>query len=1164
MQPTAYGARRAWYARPRMTKLLLLMKCMIIFLFITISQLTAKGWAQTITYSGKEASIEQVLEVVRKQTGYEFFFRASDLKDAKPVTIQSRNMPLSAFLNELFKGQPVTYEIRNRNIVITRRPASIPDRKITITDQATIVISGLITDTAGHPLPAATVSIKGKSNKTTTDQQGMFSIEAMAGETLIISYVGFETTTMVVKEGMQQLTITLQPARKLEEEVVVSTGYQRLPRERAAGSFGIMNQAAIEKRSNLNILSYLEGQVPGLLTAANGSITIRGQSTMVNANRDPLIVVDGFPIERSVQTINSNDIESITVLKDASAASIWGVRAANGVIVIQTKRGQSSRKTLDINFTSTLSVTPVADLSKLPYASAASFMEFEKFRVDNNLSFFTGKPRPPISPVVDAYLNNPSSAAQLVGSLKNNNAYNEFKDLFMQPATRQQYALALSGKGEKHSHRASFSYDKLGTEFKQNSSNRFVADLFETMELHPSLRVEAGLNYVRNNISNNGMSYEDLRNLLPYQQILGADGSYIPQPNLFYQGDKDALVAAGYPYNWNYNLMQEFRNKANKTVTNNVTGIVALNYRIMNGMFAHAGYQYESGNTILTNLYNEETWFTRNTVNFSTSIKNNLPLSGIPKGSIYRENNNNFYSHTFRGQLKFDRRIGQSPNHYLTAVAGMEIRELGDKTSTQTKYGYDPQSLQFARVSYTTNYTDVLGATKLIPDESRFAENRNRFVSFFSNAGYTYNDRYTLNASARLDKTNLFGSSKEYRNVWLWSAGASWQLHKEEFFDMPVMNSLTLRATYGINGNVDRSTSPFLIANVATDQQTNQPYAYVANPANPLLRWEKTTVTNFGIDFSMFKSRLRGSVEYYNRVSDDLLGNATVNGTYGFNSAYINYASLSNRGVDIRLSGSILSRELKWTSTLNYSYNKNKVTKVDFPQKTVGAYLAVVAQAAKPLDYLYSYRWAGLSDAGVPRVFNEKGAIIDFKTDLADPAALVYEGSSVPPHYGAWINEFTYRRFSVITNFTFKFGHYFRVPVIQYQSLFSGTVPVRKEWDQRWKQQGDENLTNVPAAPTSITGLNVYDKYYQYADINVATASIIRFRELLINYTVPVKISARYPDANIVIGLQARNLAALNFNKAGLDPEFQQYVPFINAVSLPPRPEFSLIIRANF
>ncbi|QEC45588.1 SusC/RagA family TonB-linked outer membrane protein [Pseudobacter ginsenosidimutans] len=1161
MQPTAYVAGKAFYARLQRTKPLLLMKCMIFFLLITISQATAKGWAQTVTYTAKNASIEQALEAVRKQTGYEFFFRASDLKDAKPVTIQSRNMPLEAFLNQLFKDQPVTWEIRNKNIVVTRRPTPTPDRSLT---QAAIVVTGRITDTAGHPLQGATISIRGKNNSTTSDQQGLFSLEAATGETLIISYVGFETTTVTVRNEMQPLSILLKPARKLEDEVVVSTGYQRLPRERATGSFGVMNQAAIEKRSNLNILSYLEGQVPGLLTASDGRITIRGQSTMVNANRDPLIVVDGFPIERSVQTINANDVESISVLKDASAASIWGVRAANGVIVIQTKRGQSSRKPLDVNFTSTFSITPVPDFSELPFASSSSFMDFEKFRVDNNLTFFSGKPRPAISPVVDAYLNNPSSVAQLVESLKGNNAYDEFKDLFMHPATRQQYALALSGRGEKTSHRASFSYDKTGTEFKQNIANRFVADLFETVELHPSLRAELGLNYVRNNSSNNGMSYDDLRNLLPYQRIMGDDGSCIPQPNTFYQADKDALVATGYPYNWNYNLLQEFRNKANKTLTNNVTGIVALNYRIMDGIVAHAGYQYESGNTSITNLYNEETWFTRNTVNFSTSIRNNLPVSGIPKGSIYRENNNNFYSHTFRGQLKFDRRLGKSPNHYLTAIAGMEIRELGDKSSTQTKYGYDPQSLQFARVSYTTNYTDVLGATKLIPDETRFIDNRNRFVSFFSNAGYTFNDRYTLNASARLDKTNLFGSSKEYRNVWLWSAGAGWQLHKEHFFDVPVINSLVLRATYGINGNVDRSTSPFLIANVSTDQQTNRPYAYVANPANPLLRWEKTTVTNFGIDFSLLKSRIRGSIEYYNRQSEDLLGDATVNGTYGFNSAYINYASLNNRGVDIRLSGAVLNRELRWITTLNYSYNRNKVTKVDFPQKTVGSYLSVIAQKDKPLDYLYSYRWAGLSDAGVPRVYNEKGEIIDFKTDLADPAALMYEGSSVPPHYGAWINEFSYKRFSVTTNFTFKFGHYFRVPVIQYQSLFSGAVPVRKEWDARWQKQGDENLTNVPAAPTSITGLNVYDKYYQYADINVETASIIRFRELLINYTLPAKISARYPDANIVIGLQARNLASLNFNKADLDPEFQQFVPFSNSLSLPPRPELSLIIRANF
>ncbi|MBO9634480.1 MAG: SusC/RagA family TonB-linked outer membrane protein [Chitinophagaceae bacterium] len=1140
------------------------MKFTIFYLLITISQVAAKGWAQTINYSGKDVSIENILEAVRKQTGYEFFYRASDLKDAKPVTIQSRNMPLVAFLDEVFKGQPVSYEIRNKNIVVTRKPVKTPDHPLTTTELLGITVSGSITDSSGNPLPGATVAIKGKNSRTTTDQQGAFNIEALPGETLIISYVGFETVTLLVKNDMSNITVAMKPARKLEEEVVVSTGYQRLPRERSAGSFGVMNQAAIEKRSNLNILSYLEGQVPGLLTAADGSITIRGQSTMVSSNKDPLIVVDGFPIERSVQTINSNDVESITILKDASAASIWGVRAANGVIVIQTKRGQSSRKPLDINFTSTLSVTPVSDFSKLPYATAPSFMDFEKFRVDNNLTFFSGKPRPAISPVVDAYLNNPASADQLVASLKNNDSYDEFRHLFMHPATRQQYALAISGVGKQASHRASFSYDKTGTEFKQNTSDRFVADLFESVELLPSLKAELGLNYVRNNVLSNGMSYDDLKSLLPYQRILGNDGSYIPQPMTFYQADKEALVAKGYPYNWNYNLMQEFRNRSNRSLTNNITGIVGLNYRITDGLMAIAGYQYESGNTNTTNLYNEETYFTRNTVNFSTTIKNNLPVSGIPKGSIYRENINNFYSHTFRGQLKYDHRIGNSPDHYLSAIGGMEIRELGGKVSSQTKYGYDPQSLQFARVSYTANYTDILGSTRLIPDETVFQDNRNRFVSFFSNAGYTYSDKYTLNASARLDKTNLFGSSDQYRNVWLWSAGAAWQLYKERFFDLPFINSLVLRATYGINGNVDRSTSPFLIANVATDQQTNQPYAYVANPANPLLRWEKTTVTNFGIDFSMLKSRLRGSIEYYNRSSDDLLGNATVNGTYGFNSAYINYASLTNKGVDIRLSGTILNRNLKWTSTLNYSYNRNKVTRVDFPQKTVGSYLGVAPQEGKPLDYLYSYKWAGLSTAGIPRIYNEKGDIIDYKTDLADPAALLYEGSSVPPHYGAWINEFSYKRFSLMTNFTFKFGHFFRVPVLQYQALFAGSVPVRKEWAERWVKQGDEATTNVPAAPTSITGLNVYDKYYQYADINVETASIIRLRELILNYTLPARISQRYSGANIVIGLQVRNLASVSFNKLGIDPEFQQYIPFLNTISLPPRPEFSLIIRANF
>lgn len=607
--------------------------------------------------------------------------------------------------------------------------------------------------------------------------------------------------------------------------------------------------------------------------------------------------------------------------------------------------------------------------------------------------------------------------------------------------------------------------------------------------------------------------------------------------------------------------MQEFNNKENEVSGNNINAIAGLHYKIINGLSVIAGYQYESGNSISTNLFNEQTYYVRNLINYSTSINNNVITIGIPKGSIFKENIGRFNSHTLRGQLRFDNDFG-GDKHSVAALAGTEVREVGNKISSQTKYGYNPQSLQFARVNYTSTYTDIRGAQKLIPDETIFLDNLNRFVSLFSNVGYTYNDKYTVNASARLDKTNLFGSSNKYRNVWLWSAGASWQIHKERFFNSPIINSLILRSTYGINGNVDRSTSPFLIANVATDFQTNQPFAYVSNPENPLLRWEKTTVTNLGIDFRMWKNRLKGSLEFYNRLSSDLLGNSTINGTYGFNSAFINYASMRNTGTDLRLSGLLIDKAFKWNTTLNYSFNKNEVKKVDFPQNTVGAYLQSIPQAGKPLDYLFSYEWAGLSASGAPQVFDDNKDAVTYTTEITNPVALVYEGTAVPPHYGALINEFSYKGFSVLMNFTFKMGHKFRIPVIQYAPLFDYATQVHKDWDSRWKQPGDEHTTNTPAAPHSFTGLNIYDQYTKYANINVATASHIRFRELLINYALPSNMFSSNKVADASIGLQVRNLAVYKLNKEKLDPEF--LTQDRNTISLPPQPEFSLFIRINY
>ncbi|WP_167016728.1 SusC/RagA family TonB-linked outer membrane protein [Chitinophaga sp. Cy-1792] len=1148
-------------SRRCLTKIIRLMKRIVLLLLLSL-QLNAAS-SQQVSLDLNNAPVEQFFREVKKQTSYVFFYDETITRQVQTVSVKIHNATLESALETCFKNQPITWKIVNKNIFLRLKPAN----DNSFQEQTTFSVRGQVTDTKHAPIPFATVKLSPVNRGNVTDGQGGFNISGVApGKyTLEITSVGFLPLTFSLEISNRDVTlgaIQLQPEiSKLNEVAVVNTGYQRLPRERAAGSFGVVNTATLEKRNNYSLTSYLQGQVPGLLVNTNGTMTIRGQSTFL-ADRNPLLVIDGFPVERDINTINPNDVESITILKDASAASIWGVRAANGVIVIQTKRGAASRKSMDISFSTALAYTKKPDLSNLPFASTKDFIDFEKYKVDHKLTTLFGKPRNAISPIADAYLNNPANAAAIADSLGRYNARQEYSDLFMQNTLRQQYNLSIAAKGEKSSTRGSFSYDNVPTYMKKTGNERFSADLFQSNALTKQLHLDMGLNFVMINNTNNGVSLDDLNNLLPYQQLQDANGNYIPQPRTFYQADKDALYKSGYPYNWNYNLLQEFRNNNNTTQNRNITAVAALTYMLPKGFSLHSSYQYENYSSTNTILENEESYDVRNQVNFSTYIKNGQIISGLPKGSIYSLAETHLQTHTFRNQVKFDDYI-VNHNHSLTAIAGLEIREVSGKSSGQTKYGYDPETLQFANLNYVNGYTNILGTTSYIRDATVFTDTKNRFVSLFSNAGYTYLDRYSINASARLDKTNLFGSSNKYRDVWLWSSGISWQVNKESFMDNSPFSSLILRATYGINGNVDRSTSPFLIAKVDKDAQTNLNYGYISNPANPLLRWEKTAVKNIGIDYALANNRLKGSVEYYERNSTDLLGNATVNGTYGFNSAYVNYASMRNSGVDVAITGLIINKALSFSTTLNYSYNSNKVISVDFPNPTVGAYTDGTAQAGKPLNYLYSYRWAGLSATGTPQVYDEKGNKTDYTKEMTSTAALVYQGTTVPPHYGGLFLNFGYQAFTLTAGFTYKFGHKFREPQLQYTKLFESASEVQKDWASRWQKPGDELITNVAAMPSSQTGLSVYDNYIRYADIHVATASNIRFSELLLNYNLPDAFSRKLRAQRITLSGQARNLGVYLFNKEKIDPEYAADLSR-SLLLLTPPPEFTFSIKANF
>lgn len=1145
-------------------KTFMIMKSLLVCMFLGIIQLSANNvysQNQKVSLNLENASLYEILNVISNQTDYEFLYNHSLVESKGTIDLKVENKSVKDVLNYLFDKKMLEYQMKDNLIVVSRMSRE------KFLQKNTVVITGVVKDKKGVSLPGASVFIEGTSIGTSTDIDGKYSLKFVnTGDIKItFSFVGLKSKTVKYK-GQKKIDVVLQADSQYLDEVVV-TGYQTLSKERATGAFEKVDVGVLDNKATMNIIDKLEGQTTGVLFDKSGNMEIRGQSTIF-ANKKPLIVVDGFPIEGSMETINPNDIENITVLKDAAAASIWGARAANGVIVIVSKKAAKVGKPV-INFSTSLSITDTPNLYDLPVASTASFLEFEKHYADSR---YIDLPKDAnqfsLSAGMEAFLKmrdgiyTQDQVNAVLSKIGNRDVRDEFKDLFLRKATRQQYNLSISGKTKNNSYYASVSYDDNKSFSKQNNSNRFISNLALESKLSERLSVNLGINAAMRNANTNGIDYTRVLNMTQYQQILDSKGNYVNEPKSYYQGFKDNLVAQGFPYDWNYNTKREYDNADNSSKNLDLKLRVGFNFKIIDGLSLEGRYQYEWGNGKGRNLYNEETYRVRDAVNSRSIIENGKVVSYLPKGSILAESYSNYSAFTTRGQLNFNRSFNDNM-HNITAIAGIEVRKVKSESSNMTKYGFDPQSLQYVNVNLNEKFPNpVNGSKRVIGDASKFTQVEDRFLSYYGNIAYTYLEKYTATASARLDDSNLFGADSDYRNVPLWSVGGNWQIHKEDFFNIDFINLLTLRTTYGWNGNVDKSTSPYMIALVAKDWDTQNQYAYVNNPKNPKLRWEKTSVMNLGLDFSILNNRLSGSIEYYNKYSDGVLGYVSLNSTYGFSQALMNVAEISNKGVDISLNALAVKKEVKWNVGLNFSYNKNEVMEIEMPSETPSSFLGMKPKVGLPINYMYSYKWAGLSASGTPQVYDEKGKIVDYKSPVENASALKYEGTTVPKYYGSLVNTISYKGLSLTLLMTYKFGHVFRENRINYRTIMSQVGMrnwIHKDFDNRWKQAGDEKKTDIPMYPTDSSMLNAYyDSYSTGSSNTVHDASHIRFKEVILSYDLPSSLVKPLHISNLKLSAQVRNLGVYVFNSKGLDPE---NIPNMNGGGINTNPEFTFSLK---
>lgn len=1126
---------------------------------MTLMLVTLAAMAQgaKVTLDLKNEPMSSALKKVESATSYKVLF-SYDAVQKYTVTTKIVNKTAPEAVRQIIDGKPLQVTVKDKYITVS------PSNNTKAANREHIV-TGVVLDEFDEPLLGATVSVPGSPFGTVTGNDGRFELPLPADiNSVTVSYVGMNSQTIKVRKNTP-LTVHMSADVSMLSDVVV-TGYQTISKERTTGSFSKVTAKDLETKRMSNLSTLLEGEVAGYNDGK-----IRGLSTMYGET-SPLYVIDGFPIENQVMDyqgnvttelpeLNMDDIQDITVLKDAAAASIYGARAANGVIVITTKKGSQNEK-LEVGFNASLAWKPYK-LYTGNLASSADMVSLEREWAKYNTSLQGDGaqnyaqnalaenyyPNAGVNAILNYYAGN-TTEAQMNATLnalaaKGYNYYDQVAKYAKRDELQQQYNLNIAKTTGKNMFKASVTYKHNAYEDKYSKDQSVGVNLNNITKITKWMDFEIGA-YMqfgdKDEQTYNPLSqYSTGYTLMPYDDLVNADGSYYTRPasQLYTSTKQNALKQYGL-YNEDSCPMDNLNKGIGNTKTMSLRTFARLNIEFAPWLRYTASFLYERGSNKYRQINEAGSYSTNQTINSYASDSYGSANYNLPYGDILTSRDQYRKSYNFRQQLSFDYTVKDI--HNITAIVGTETRENKVDMHSDTFYNYNDQTLKYGAVDEATLMTgisNVFGSwTSLSGNLSSFYESKNRYVSIYGNAAYTYDSRYSATFSMRWDRSNLWGTSNQYQNKPIWSAGLSWNASNESFLkDVSWINMLKLRATYGITGNVNPEYSPYMVTYSNTNYNINEPYQYVSTRPNSDLSWEKTTTTNIGIDFSLFSNRLRGTIDYYNKYGERLL--ATTQGVptegYGYSSYAINNGEMRNRGFELSLQGDVIrTKDITWTLNGMLSLNQNKVTYVNV--KAPVYFLALDYPDAYPTigdqyGALYGYEWAGLSSEGMPQVYDENGEITS--TAPTDLAAIKCIGNAMPTYSGSFGTTVSWKGLSLSMLFTYQGNYKMRnsnMPFLNYGYTAS--------WDyiskisglgagiaDRWMQAGDESKTDVPRACFIEAGLpltSMYSTYY-YSSANLLDASHVKLSNVSLSYLLPKDIIRKAYLTNARVQLNIEN-----------------------------------------
>lgn len=1069
------------------------------------------------------------------------------------------------------------------------------------------IVGGTIIDENEEPLIGAMVKIAGTDQGVITDSEGQFSIlVAKSHSILIVSYVGYKPVEMELPDNVGYISIKMEPAATMMNDVIV-TGYQNIKRESSTGAYQLINSEELEKRHTTDIVSNLEGNIPGLVRSrgqyksGEEELLIRGTGTF-EARTAPLVVVDGLPIEGGLGSVNQYDIESITVLKDASAAAIYGARASNGVIVITTKLAKKERLTIDFN--ADLTITEKQKYDNFGWASAAEYIELEQYNWnamlnDPDQSYFNSLMSSynlnrieSISPVTRLFIQNYNgelSDAALKSTLdqwSRNDYRKEYSDAVDRTQVTQQYNLALRTQGKvlTSSIVANYMSDNTG-KVKDNSSSlsfKYRGDL----KVAPWFDLAFSVNVLNNRSKSTLYSkWGDRYSYHPYMSMYNADGT-LNRMEADVRLNNEALSNPDYGLlDHSYNLNDEIGQNRNSYRYTNVRSYVQAVFKPLPGWTIHGMFQYEDITSKYERHYTADSYYMRHLYNLYTTsekqlvwvddpfwdfdswdgdfehiykkqIEQETVVHHVPAGGALLTSTSDGAYYTFRAQTAYRRDFGP---HAIDVMGGFEYRQTHMKSHYDTMLGYNHQTQTNNNVAADWAFfngwgkTGVLGTDYTVygvPYNFETSDVLHRYYSLYATANYVYDRRYSVSGSYRVDKCDLFGTAPKFRGRPLWSVGASWNMHNEDFMQPHTwIDALKIRASYGLTGNIDSSVSSYLTATIDVNSLNNANTSTLQTPPNDQLRWEKTATWNVGLDFSFLGYRLNGSIDFYRKSGSDLLTMTDLDCTTGWTSLTINSGNMINKGVELMLDAHIIQPrnygDLGVNLSFNYAHNSNKVTKISHLPGSGSEYLSYALHLGYPIHSMFSVNYGGLLEEDGMYYGTWIGHDGERHTTSTGSGEFkiedcIYSGSLDPKWSGGFTPEITWKGFTLSGMFNFYGGHMMRVNGEKWDYMYSsasgystGTGGLNTPSCALDYWRGKEG-----ALPNGYKSQNV--KNASLGAIDAATvehADYLKLRNLVLGYDFSPSLCRKIGLSDLRLRVQMNNVFTWVRNSAGADPE---------------------------